>query len=104
MKVGRFGRSPRVTYQGIDLTPNPGYACDPIPEDTRPLAFKQSSIGDPEWGMYVTPDDPMRDTPAKARVYYEKLFAIMDPWGTSRATVATASAADLEAAKALLGA
>lgn len=66
---------------------------------------KESSIGDPDWGMYVTPDDPSRDTPEKARNYYERLFKTYPALAPLPPTQAQrASTADIEAAKALLGA
>ena len=58
---------------------------------------KAASIGDPEWGMYVTPDDPLRDTAEKARAYYQRLFhqfPNLRPQGT---------VADLDAAAKVLG-
>lgn len=51
--------------------------CDPVPRSAELMTIRVSSIGDPDWGMYVTPDDPLRDTPEKARVYYERTFAVL---------------------------
>ena len=65
---------------------------------------KESSIGDPEWGMYVTPDDPNRDTPEKARAYYTALFYRMG-WAveTTAGPLGGASTADIDAAIAITG-
>jgi hypothetical protein len=30
------------------------------------------------WGMYVVPDDPIRNTPEKAEKYYKVVWAMMD--------------------------
>lgn len=94
--MGRFGRQPRME----------GPACDPTPVVDFVAAPKESSIGDPEWGMYVTPDDPLRDTPEKARRYYEALFNLIEfhPERVNPERIQKASAADIAAAKELLGA
>lgn len=78
--------------------------CDPAPPDDARTAPKPSSITDFEWGMYVTPDDPARDTPEKARAYYENLFNILAEHNIWYAHLATASPADAAAVKELFGA
>ena len=77
-------------------------ACYPAPIENFVPTGKESSIGDPEWGMYVTPDDPLRATPEKARVYYERLFATYPELrGYPVANVKAASEADIAAAARL---
>ena len=80
----------------VELMPK----CDPIPNDESWQTLrKPSSIGDPEWGMYVTPDDPLRDTPEKARAYYTMLFETFHIYPRQ---AAKASSADLSAAAIVL--
>lgn len=86
----------------------PAVKCDPAPDDSKwvPPSKTPSTGWDPEWGMYVTPDDPLRDTPEKAQRYYTNLFeqfGIMEKFAAVHPDqLAKASPDDLEAAAALL--
>ena len=91
-----------VSYKGMSLD---GPACDPVPVEEPPSARPPSDGWDPEWGMYVTPDDPLRDTPEKAKAYYTNLFDTFPQLAAAfSADVVKASDEDLRAAAELLGA
>ena len=72
--------------------------CDPIKPLVSVPSARPSSIGDPNWGMYIVPDDPLRDTPEKARLYYTLLFERYPQLHTTKA-----NARDIDAAAKILG-
>jgi hypothetical protein len=52
----------------------------PGPAVASPAPRRASSFdsGTMSWGMYVVPDDPIRNTPEKAEKYYKVVWAMMD--------------------------
>jgi len=82
--------------------------CDPVPAlSFEPVPVKSGSGADAEmekngYEMNVVKDDPLRDTPEKAKRYYQVLAQIMA--ADARDAMRGASPDDVAAAAELLGA